>query len=314
MPSQPLRIVSLLPGATEIVYALGLGDSLVGRSHECDFPPQVQTLPVCCEPTIDPATTSREINSEVEGKLTDALSIFRVDIDRIRELQPTHILTQAQCEVCAVSLSDVESALAVMTDNSPAVVSLSPACLDDLWRGIAHTADAFECVDAGKSLVDSLQTRLQQVSHKTRDAEPQPKVACIEWLDPLMSAGNWIPELVAAAGGKNLLGTTGEHSPWMDYEQLIHADPDVILVFPCGFTIERTVSEFSAVTGNAAWNDLRAVEAGEIYVIDGHHYLNRPGPRLVDSAEIIAEILHPDRVAVEHEGIAWIRMPAISSP
>ena len=303
------RIISLLPGATEIVAALGLREALVGRSHECDFPHGIESLPVCSEPVIDISASSAEINRQIEKSLEDALSIFRVDIERIRQLRPTLILTQMQCEVCAVNEKDVRLAIAGLSDSAPQILSLSPSVLDDLWRDITAVAATVDSEAAGEALVTSLQQRLGQLRDRVGIAADRPRVACIEWLDPLMTAGNWVPELLDVAGCQNVLGKAGEHSPWLDWADLTEADADVILVFPCGFTLSRTRSEFPILAGHAEWSQLRAVRDGRVFLIDGHHYLNRPGPRLIDSAEIIAEIVHPDLFEPVHRDVAWSVCP-----
>lgn len=303
------RIVSLLPAATEIVAALGLRDALVGRSHECDFPPGVESLPICSEPVIDVSASSAEINRQVEKSLEAALSIFRIDIERIRQLRPTLILTQMQCEVCAVNENDVRSAVADLSDPAPQLLSLSPSILDDLWKDIATVATALDAQSAGESLIASLQQRLAALQNRSQSAASRPSVACIEWLDPLMTAGNWVPELIAAAGGRNTLGEQGDHSPWLEWDDLVKADAEVILVFPCGFTLPRIRDEFPSLTDRAEWSQLRAVREGRVFLIDGHHYLNRPGPRLIDSAEIIAEILHPELFEPAHRNTGWSACP-----
>ncbi|HEX4439306.1 MAG TPA: ABC transporter substrate-binding protein, partial [Thermoanaerobaculia bacterium] len=212
-PTDP-RIVSLLPSATEIVAALGLEDALVGRSHECDFPAGVAALPVCTEPLIDPGAPSEEIHASVEALLSRALSVYRVDADRLRLLRPTHVVTQVQCEVCAVSLEQVERALAGWTgDPAPGVVPLTAARLEEVYDDVRRVATALGVAERGERLVATMRRRLDDVADATRDVARRPRVATIEWLSPLMSAGNWIPELVAIAGGDSVFGERGRHSP-----------------------------------------------------------------------------------------------------
>lgn len=302
------RIVSLLPSATEIVVALGLRDCLVGRSHECDFPAGLENLPVCCEPTIDVSAPSGEINSQVEQRLSSAVSIYRLDTERIAELRPTLILTQMQCEVCAVSENDVRAAVEKLADSKPQVLSLSPVCLADLWQTIRDVASALDVSRRGEELVAELQSRLEAIRNRASQSGHRPKVACIEWLDPLMTAGNWVPELVEIAGGENLLGRAGEHSPWMKWEELIEVDPDVIVVMPCGFDLPRTRDEVTVLTSNPRWSQLRAVRNRAVYLADGHNFFNRPGPRLIESAEILGIILHPDLFSARHRGTCWQKM------
>jgi iron complex transport system substrate-binding protein len=285
-----LRIVSLIPSATEIVAALGFAHCLVGRSHECDHPPSVQPLPACTAANLDPQGTSREIHDRVEALLQAALSIYRIDLAQLEQLQPTHIITQAQCDVCAVSLSDVEMAVAQLTRSSPQVISLQPRVLEDVWQDIRQVAAALK-VDA-VPVLSALQTRLHTCRSQVR--AQRPTVACIEWTDPLMAAGNWVPELVDIAGGENVLGKTGEHSPWLDWETLVAANPDVIVLMPCGFSLAQTREAAQTLIQNPHWQTLSAVQRQRVFITDGNQYFNRPGPRLVDSAELLAEIFHAD--------------------
>ncbi len=294
------RIVSLIPSATEIVAALGLTASLVGRSHECDYPPQVQSLPVCTAPNLDPQGTSRQINDRVEDLLQAALSIYRIDLDLLEELQPTHVITQAQCEVCAVSLSEVEIAIAQFTRTTPQVISLEPRILNDVWQDIQQVAAKLE-VDA-EPLLTELKARLEVC--RRRSPVKRPSVACIEWTDPLMAAGNWVPELVDIAGGRNLLGRTGQHSPWLDWEALITANPDIIVLMPCGFDLVQTRKAAQDLIQHPQWQQLQAVQTQQVFLTDGNQYFNRPGPRLVDSAELLAELINPAPTPV-YQGQGW---------
>jgi len=287
-----LRIVSLLPSATEIVCALGYESSLVGRSHECDFPPGVERLPVCTESKVHGAMTSEEIHARVDEILRHDISVYRVDAELLRELAPTHIVTQVQCEVCAVSLRDVEAAIAGWAGIAPQIVPLNPQTLDDVFADIARTAKSL-----GTS-ADALIMRMQmQMDACVANVAHKPRVATIEWLSPLMTAGNWMPELIEMAGGINLFGEHGKHSPWLDWSALVEADPDVVLIFPCGFGIEQIEREFHG------WPELRA----DVVLLDGNQYFNRPGPRLVESLQILAEVLHPERFSFGFEGKAWKR-------
>jgi iron complex transport system substrate-binding protein len=299
------RIVSLIASATEIVCALGFGDDLVGRSHECDYPPPVRRLPVCTEPKFDVEGSSREIDERVKGLLRDALSVYRVDAALLRELRPDVIVTQAQCEVCAVSLRDVEEAVCSWVGGRPKVVSLVPNCLADVWADVARVADALGTPRRGADLVRRLQARMAAV--ESRPKRGRPTVACVEWVDPLMAAGNWVPELVTMAGGVNLFGEAGKHSPWMTWEELAARDPEVIVTMPCGFDIARTRQEMPALTGREGWSRLRAVRESRVFLADGNQFFNRPGPRLAESLEILAELLHPGEFPFGHEGAGWQR-------
>ncbi len=303
--AQP-RVVSLIASATEIVAALSLDDCLVGRSHECDYPPKVESLPACSAPRIDVNGSSREIDGRVKAALSDAVSVYSVHPDVLERLQPTHIITQTQCEVCAVSLKDVQQAVCDLVSSEPQIVSLEPMCLEDVWTDIRRVAEALRVLERGEELIGTLQQRLSDLSASTPDPADGPSVACIEWIDPLMCGGNWVPELVSLAGGGDLFGTAGEHSPYFEWEELLAADPDVIVVLPCGFDIPRCRAEMSALTSRDEWRELKAVQNGRVYLTDGNQYFNRPGPRLVESAEILAEILHPGRFDFGHQGTGWV--------
>jgi iron complex transport system substrate-binding protein len=301
------RIVSLIASATEIVCALGCEDQLVGRSHECDFPPSVRRLPVCTEPKFNVEGSSYQIDERVKAILQESLSVYRVDAEMLRTLEPDVIVTQAQCEVCAVSLREVERVVCGWLHACPRLVSLTPDALADVWADIERVAEALDVPDRGTALVRRLQDRMRAIADRALPLSPKPRVACVEWIDPLMAAGNWMPELVERAGGVNLFGAAGRHSPWLTWAELRGADPDVILVMPCGFDIDRTRREMATLIGKADWPGLRAVRSGRVFLGDGNQYFNRPGPRLVESLEILAELLHPDAFHFGHEGTGWQR-------
>jgi iron complex transport system substrate-binding protein len=302
------RVISLIASATEIVCALGFLGRLVGRSHECDFPDEVRRLPVVTEPKFLTQGTSAEIDRRVKDLLERALSVYRVDALRLKALRPDVIVTQSQCEVCAVSLAEVERAVADWLEARPRIVSLEPTGLADLWIDIARVADALGIPERGAALVESLQERMAAIAERAGGLAERPSVASIEWIDPLMAAGNWMPELVEKAGGVSLFGEAGKHSPGMRWEALVRADPEVIVVLPCGFDMARTRAEMPALTGRPDWRELRAVRAGRVFLTDGNQYFNRPGPRLVESLEILAEILHPEAFHLGHEGTGWERL------
>jgi iron complex transport system substrate-binding protein len=303
-----MRIVSLLPSATEIVCALGFRDALVGRSHECDYPFGVETLPSCTAARIDPSAPSREIDDQVRSRVRDALSIYDVDTEQLRALRPDLIVTQDQCEVCAVSLGDVEQALADWTGVAPRVVSLSPSTLADVWGDLRRVGEAVDAQERARALCESLTDRVTEIGERAGGQATRPRVAGIEWIDPLMGAGNWVPELVALAGGANSLGRPGEHSPWITFDQLAAADPDVIAVLPCGFDLARTRAELGPLLAQSGWGALRAVREERVFLLEGNQYFNRPGPRLVESLEILAEILHPAAFDFGHRGTGWERL------
>ena len=301
------RIVSLIPSATEIVAALGFEAELVGRSHECDFPPSVHHLPPLTEPKFDLNGNSRQIDECVKNVLKDALSVYRVDEAKLNDLKPDIIVTQAQCEVCAVSLNEVERVARECLDTPAQIVSLEPMQLSDIFADIGRVAEALHVPERGVELVLKLRERMDDIARRTADLSVKPTVACIEWIDPIMAGGNWLPELVERAGGTNLFGKAGKHSPWLEWDDLWAADPDVIVVLPCGFDIERARQEMPALTQRPGWKTLRAIRNGQVYLTDGNQYFNRPGPRLVESLEILAEIIHPEAFHFAHEGIGWTK-------
>jgi iron complex transport system substrate-binding protein len=302
------RIVTLLPSATEIVCALGFEAELVGRSHECDYPPSVARLPALTEAKFDPEGTSAEIDQRVKKIVADALSVYRVDAPKLRELRPDVIVTQSQCEVCAVSESDVEAAVAEWLGARPRIVSLAPYGLDDIFTDMQRVADALGAPARGVELVARLRNRLAAIAGKARNAAERPTVATIEWIDPLMAAGNWMPTLVEMAGGSNLFGTAGEHSPWMKFDDLAAKDPAVILISPCGFNMDRAAEDLPVLTNQPKWRQLAAVRNRRVFMADGNEYFNRPGPRIAESLEILAEIVHPELFHFGHEGSGWRRL------
>jgi iron complex transport system substrate-binding protein len=304
------RIVSLIASATEIICALGCEDQLVGRSHECDYPSAVTRLPVCTEPKFDVIGSSRAIDERVKALLQDALSVYRVHADRLAQLRPDVIVTQTQCEVCAVSLRDVEQAVCTALETRPLIVALAPNALADVWRDIQAVADALGVSRRGSELIAHLQERMNAIATQSRELPEQPSVACIEWIDPLMASGNWMPELVEMAGGINLFGEARKHAPWLTWDEIYAKNPDVILVLPCGFNLLKTREEMPTLTRNPEWPDLRAVQDRRVYLLDGNQYFNRPGPRLVESLEILAEILHANHFHFGHEDSGWQRFTA----
>lgn len=299
------RVVSLIASSTEIVHALGQADRLVARSHECDHPPEVLALPAVTEPRFPTDGTSYEIDQRVRALVQEALSVYRVDAERLRAVRPDVILTQTQCEVCAVSLGAVEEALAEWTGARPILVPLSPDSLEAVWDDIRRVAAALDVADEGERLVAGLRGRCAEMAAAAATVPHRPTVLCVEWIDPLMAAGNWMPELVVMAGGRNLVGEAGRHSPTLDWERLRGLDPEVILVSPCGFDLARTRADMDGLTSRPGWDGLRAVREGRVALADGVQWFSRPGPRLVESLEILAEILHPERFDFGYRGRAW---------
>ncbi len=313
-----MRIVSLLASATEMIAALGCLDLLVGRSHECDYPPQVLQLPLVSTVQINTEASSSEIDAQIKGlahakeleqnNALKALSIYRIDVDLLRELQPDVIFTQTQCEVCAVSERDVTEALAQITGLHPTIVSLSPYRLADVWEDMIRVGKTLDKQEQAEELVQHYQQRLENLQRvHYREGDKKPRVAVLEWLDPLMAAGNWTPELVDYAGGESVFGRVGEHSPWLTWEELHAANPDVIVLSPCGFSLERTQVDLPILQQHPLWQSLGAVQKGRVYAIDGNYYLNRSGPRLVESAELLAHVIWEDQ-ALPVDEQAWRRV------
>lgn len=295
-----MRIVSLLASATEILAELGALEYLVGRSHECDYPPTVTSLPTVSTVAITTTVSSAEIDAQIkqlakshprqEEAALQALSIYAINIPLLQELRPDVIFTQTQCEVCAVSERDVALAVTQLTGLQPRIVALTPHRLADVWEDVLRVGEAIGYRSKAEQLVRGYKQRLEQLRARchTLSGAQKPAVAILEWLDPLMGAGNWTPELVAYAGGEPLFGEVGQHTPWLSWETLQEADPDVIILAPCGFDLERTMQELPVFQQHPAWASLRAVQTGHTFALDGNAYLNRSGPRLVESAELLA--------------------------
>lgn len=300
-----LRVVSLLPSATEIVAVLGMTDCLVGRSHECDFPREVEHLPVCCRPRIDVSRSGAEIDRQVKDCVRDGVSVFEVDADRLRALYPTVVITQTQCNVCAVTPGDIEAALSRDGESGPSLIDLHPLRLEHLYSDIHTVAIALQVMDHGHEVAIALRSRFESLRQKASQQRRRPSVVCIEWMEPLMVAGNWVPDLVEIAGGKNIGAEAGQHSPWFDWQQLLDANPEVIVLMPCGWNIARTRAESTTLTNDPRWQQLSAVRSGKVFVTDGHQFFNRPGPRLLESAEILAEMFHAGAMKFGHRGKNW---------
>ncbi len=288
-----MRIASLLPSATEILCALGLAEHLVGVSHECDYPPEIVGRPVLTEPKIDPRGTSRAIDDAVRALVRDGLSVYRIREEALRSARPDLIVTQEQCEVCAVSTTEVRAAAQALLAAPATIVSLAPNRLEDVLADFTRVAAAAGVEDAGARLVAASRERLERIRRRVAHAHSRPRVACLEWLDPPMIAGNWIPELVALGGGTAVLAEAGAHSATITWQALADAAPDVAIVMPCGFGLEQTRRELPALVARPEWQALPAVRNGRAYVADGNAYLNRPGPRLIDSAELLAGLIQP---------------------
>ena len=287
-----MRIVSLLPAATDIVAELGLIADLVGRTHECDWPPdEVSSVPVVTAAEFSPdAMSSREISEAVGGASHQGSSLYTLDVDLLARLAPDVVLTQDLCDVCAVSYTSVSESVRVL-GAAPRVISLEPHTLDEVLGCLKQVGDVLGVPDVAARQVADLRRRLHAVRDMVAD-RPRPRVAAIEWLDPLWPAGHWVPEQVSWSGGKPLLAAPGEHTKPMDWPALRAAQPDVIILIPCGFSPARTESEWQLLAELPGWADLPAVRADQVWILDGPAYFNRPGPRVVRGVEILAQLLH----------------------
>lgn len=294
MTNQPLRIVSLLPSATELAVALGLEGNLVGRSHECDFPPAVKALPACTSTKLEKGLSSQAIEDRVKAIVEKGLSVYDVDAALLRSLRPDVILTQAQCAVCAVTPADLEEALAAWVGTPPVLVSLAPDDLSDVYGDLQRVADAAGVPERASPAAARMRAGIAALP---KPVAARPTMLAVEWMEPLMVAGNWVPELVRAAGADPLLADPGVHSHWITFDAVAAADPDIIALMPCGYQLAQTLPEARALLAEPRWQELRAVREGRVFAVDGHHLFNRPGPRLVESAEVLSCLVHtPDDV------------------
>jgi len=312
-----VRILSLLPSTTEIAAALGLGAQLVGRSHECTVPAGVERLPVVTEPKLDPRAPSAAIDARVKALVRDGLSVYRVDAELARALAPDVILTQTQCEVCAVTPSDLEAAacdwLAGREGPAPRLVAVAPNTLADVLDDLVRVAEGCGVPERGAALRAREQARIDAIrtgvtaARTASGSPPRPSVAFLEWLDPPMGPGSWIPELIEHAGGRPALGRAGEHAEWTQLDAIAALDPDVLVLAPCGFDLARTRAELAPLTGDPRFQALRAVRTDRVALVDAFLHMSRPGPRIAESLEILAEILHPDApgLAFGWRGRGW---------
>ena len=303
----PARIASLLASGTELVCALGLGERLVARSHECDFPAWVKRLPAVSHPTFDVAGGSGDIDARVRERLRAGLPLYAIDEALLASLAPDMIVTQTHCEVCAVSPADLAHGTSPKLERRQ-VVALETGTIEGILDGFEAVAAVLGAADAGRALVAGIRARLAALAART-GALPRPTVACLEWIDPLFAMGNWGPELVGLAGGTCALGVAGAHSTTLPWPALRAADPDIIVVAPCGFDVERTLAEMPTLAAHPDWSALAAVRAGRVYVADGNLYFNRSGPLLFDTPALLAEILQPSVFPPAHEGTLWRRWP-----
>ena len=303
-----MRIVSLLPSATEILFALGLEDEIVGVSPECDYPPAARTKPVVSQNLIEPEAMGQgDIDAAVVAHLREGGALYHVNVEKLRAAAPDVIFTQNLCEVCAASVQDV-TAVAAELPKRPEIVSLDPSDLDEVIRCIEKVGAETGREAESRALVDSLAARLDAVAERILGIAERPAVACIEWYDPLFNAGHWVPQMVELAGGEELLAQRGRPSRRIDWRDLVHAAPDVVLLMPCGFGIQRAVKDAHFMTRLPGWRDLPAVRRGHVFAVDGSSYFSRPGPRLVEGVELLAHLFHPERFPKEWPKDAVQRM------
>jgi iron complex transport system substrate-binding protein len=294
-----MRICSFLPSATEIVYALGLGDKLVGVTHECDYPPPAMNKPRVIASLINPEElTSKEIDNLVSKNYRAGKSIYIVEKEALCRANPDIILTQKLCDVCAVSGDEVIEAAKVLGHN-PRIISLEPTTLDGILDSILLVGEATERTEQAKDLVNNLKFRIEAVKSLLSEEKDRPRVFCMEWLDPPYAAGHWIPEMIEIAGGDCGFGRAGEPSFKVSWGEILEFAPQVIVLMPCGFNIERTLREIDILTSNEYWYRLPAVRKGHVYLVDANSYFSRSGPRVVDGLEILAKILHPETYTTE---------------
>lgn len=290
-----MRICSLLPGATEIAYLLGLGDQIVGVTHECDYPADAKQKRVVVRSAIDPnRMSSLEIDRKVGELLQAGKGLYSIDAQRFLEAAPDIILTQGLCDVCALDYNEVAAA-ARRLPHPPSILSLNPHSLTDILDDILRVGARTSREAAAETLVGDLRERIERLGFSEPDYRP--RVVCLEWFEPLYVAGHWVPEMVALAGGHDVLGRKGEPSVKIAWHQVVDAKPDVILLMPCGFDARRAVKESAPLRSREGWNELPAVKTGNVYALNGNAYFSRPGPRLVNGLEILARIIHPESVA-----------------
>lgn len=285
----PMRIVSLVPSSTEMLFALGLGSEVIAVTHECDYPAEARALPKITRDALPGDLTPGQIDAAVRARTEQGEPLYELDVEALRRLQPDLIVTQALCAVCAVSYEDVRE-LAEQLDSRPKVISLDPRTLGEVLGDIRTLAEATGTRDAGVDLIADAARRIDRVRLAVRDRPPL-KVAALEWLDPVYVAGHWTPQLIEYAGGVDVLGMAGEHSERVPWEVVAAAEPDVVVVMPCGYDAERAREQALAVADRLA-----AVGAGQVVAVDASAYYSRPGPRLVDGLELMASILHPEAV------------------
>lgn len=287
-----MKVCSFLPSATEIIFALGLGDQLHGVTNECDYPPAARTKPVVVRSLIDPTVLEqRGIDSRVVGDLSHGHGLYSIDRKLVSTEKPDLIVTQELCDVCSVSLRDVLLTVSELAKECR-VISLEPHSLSDVFDDILTIGAACGVQDRADALVSSLSSRVESV-RRSGQGLPRKRVFCAEWYDPVFASGHWVPEMVEIAGGREVLGATGQDSRRVEWRDVVALDPEVLVLIPCGFGVARAVSDAGLLSRLEGWDDITAVVEGEVYAADGSSYFSRPGPRLVDGVEMLAKIIHP---------------------
>ncbi len=313
-----MKIGTLLPSATEIVCALGLEKSLVGISHECDFPASVQRLPKLTSSSIGGHKSSGDIHRSVESLLQNALSVYDLDLEALRFLRPDFLITQDLCDVCAVSFDQVKAACNEALGPDTKIISLRPQRLDDIWEDVRHVAQELGAVSAFAEFKRDVDQRIKYIRNKLAEKPSGKKsVLTIEWYDPVMVGGLWVPEMIDIAGGVALLATAGEPARTVSRHDLSGVDPDTVVIKPCGFNLEQTLGELDTLKKNVPLESWTAYQENKIFAVDGNAYFNRPGPRILDSLEIMSYCLHPEIFPEFHEsyGQSLVRLgPGLNVP
>jgi iron complex transport system substrate-binding protein len=295
------RVISLVPAATEFLFEMGLGHLVIGRSDSCDYPAEVEKLPVCSRSTIDSAAGSIGIHEQVSEVIKTKAPLFTVDEEKINSLKPDALIVQQQCSICAASpgiISELEKPVHQLI--------YSPTKFAELWSEALRMGEELGYPEEAREAVKVLKTRVVDTLETIGVPATRPRVLVIEWLDPLMTAGNWVPDMIAMAGGEALLCRAGANSHWVTADDILQSNPQKIILVPCGFGIEKTKAEFAAMLKSSPWNLLEAMTEKECYVVDGNQYFNRPGPRLVTSFEILAEILN-SKLPKRFAGKAYVK-------
>jgi iron complex transport system substrate-binding protein len=293
-----MRICSLLPGATEIAYVLGVGEQVVGVTHECDYPLEARNKRIVVRSALDPQTmTSGQIDARVSETRRSAGSLYTIDIEAFKEASPDIILTQDLCDVCAIAPSEVMAACQSLP-RQPAIIALAPNCLSGVLADIERVGEATGTEKRAKTVIQQAREKIERVKERASEANSRPRVACLEWLDPIYYAGHWIPEMVELAGGQNGFGQKGQPSAKCEWPAVLKFSPEIILLMPCGFEVERTQREFHLLEKLNGWSELPAVKSGRVFAVNGHAYFSRPGPRLIDGLELLAQLIHPDILPV----------------